>query len=789
MSASRSNGFVHEQTPARPSEPQELGRYLLLERIGGGGMAEIFRGTTIGADNFRRNVVIKRMLPELTNDETFMKMFVDEANICAQLNHPNIVHVHELGVHLGQYFMVMEEINGVDLGRAMKYLTDHGLGVPPCIVADIGRQLTRGLSYAHSMSVDGTPMRIVHRDITPTNVMIASTGVIKILDFGIARAAEAFRIGRTSAGEIKGKCAYLSPEQLALAPIDHRVDIFAAGVLLHELLLGRRLFKAETPWATIQAVSEMPIPRPSQVDHRIPVQLEEIVLKMLARNPAERYQEAGQIADALDAFLVKQQYQSHELLTFAMDICQAVQPPRRPAPAVGTPARIAVKANVSVVQAPQDTAATDGTAGEDGGNVLSASQVSMVLEEPVVAAPVEREKSGSLSSKPKERQLNSERRPSRRSGSSRIQTSAPVAPEVVEATGDAADLPFEVPPEAEDALEIAIAEAEAEAEREAADRARAAAAPSHEPSQISQVSELSQILPPFDDDAKTYVDPEPSMVMAAWGHTARLDLLKSFGPIPSEKELATAKPGKLGASAKDKGKDKSKDKSTAKDKDASAEKPPKRKYAAGIRAKDKDANQSDDVEKTEDIGPITRIIRNTLARRVLTGAILAHTLWITFGPQQPHGLMRSAAAVTTQAPAAEVPGPVTATPSEAAPPGRVPPPARGTAADQDGTSNRPSSREVAGAVEANPMDGVAGVPGTQPAAPPGERSPRGLPSPFPTNEAPAPTLGDLPAADTLPRAGEYDSDDLGMPPPPSPRSKPSTFKKVRHALPVDPFSE
>jgi serine/threonine protein kinase len=664
MSASRQSGFVHEQTPARV-QPQELGRYLLLERIGGGGMAEIFRGTTVGADNFRRNVVIKRMLPELSSDENFMKMFVDEANICAQLNHPNIVHVHELGVHEGQYFMVMEEINGVDLGRTMKYLTDHGLGVPPCIVADIGRQLTRGLSYAHSMSVDGTPMRIVHRDVTPTNVMIANTGVIKILDFGIARTAEAFRIGRTSVGEIKGKCAYLSPEQLALAPIDHRVDIFAAGVLLHELLLGRRLFKAETSWATIQAVSEMPIPRPSEVDHRIPAALEEIVLKMLARNPAERYQEAGQIADALDAFLVKQQYQSHELLTFAMDICQAIQPAKRSAPSVGTPARIAVKAVVSVVQAPRASVAADAASEND--DVLSPSQVSMVLEQPILAAPT----------------------------------------------------PATIPADAEPGEEPAGVDG---------DDIDVSAQDTDEPD--------SPFLPftPGEEEAATYVDPnlEPSMVIPAWGQTARLDLLKSFGPLPSEEELAkAAKPSKP---AKVK-------KSSPPDKRAKPAKSAKPAQPTATSESGEDGEESEDgeVEKTEDIGPITRIIRHhTITRRLVTAAVLAYTLWITFGPQQQLVASVAAASATPQA----APAPTIARQPDM--PGHV-------------ATDEPSL----------PV-------------------PAPVPAPVPP---PYPPANQLPPLDTAPRAGDYDDDDFPQTSDPAPRSKTNTFKKVRHALPVDPFTD
>ncbi|HEY0714301.1 MAG TPA: hypothetical protein VGF45_16585, partial [Polyangia bacterium] len=460
-----------------------------------------------------------------------------------------------------------------------------------------------------------------------------------------------------------------------------------------------------------------------------------------------------------------------------MDICQAVQPPRRSAPVVGTPARIPVKANVSVVQAPE--ASREPTEGSDG--VLSPSQVSMVLEEPSPAESSRRDKggdtngdkssdkSGSPSGKPNERQLNSSRRVSRRSGSSRIVGSSAM-PVVTDSDDEFSSAqPF---PQDDDGT----VDNDQQQDDEAA---------------VEADSPFLPFGPAEDSKGKTYVDPnlEPSMIFAAsGGHTARLDLLKSFGPIPSEDELARpAAKGKAGKSKKPTKAEKTGKTSKA---DRLGKAMAKRKAAKADVEDDGDDVAS---EKTEDIGPITRIIRNTLARRVLTAAVFAHTLWAAFGPQQTHGVPLAAASNTTTpaGPGAVNPAltpEATTTPQRRVPqalpgqamPGQAYAPPPGVPGNEAGLGANPPGQEMPGAV-ASPNDWTGAEP------PQGED--RGGANPTRArNGAVPPAMNQLPPLDTAPRAGEYDTDEFAEPTVPPPR-KPSLLKKVRHALPVDPFTD
>jgi serine/threonine protein kinase len=281
-------------------EPIQFGKYSLFERIGRGGMAEVFKGRIQGPAGFERVFVVKRILPHLSDDATFIRMFVEEAKLSARLNHPNIVHIFELGAVEGEYFISMEYIRGHDLSETMRAIWKQ-LGPPrPELVAYIGREACRGLAYAHGLTDEtGKPLGMIHRDVSPSNVMLSYEGAVKLLDFGIAKA-----LGDTSeatkSGTMKGKYAYMAPEQTEGDNVDHRSDIFACGIVLHEVLTGRRLFKGTNDVQTIERVRACQVPPPSAQNPAVPPALDAIVLKALARNPAQRWQSAADMADALD---------------------------------------------------------------------------------------------------------------------------------------------------------------------------------------------------------------------------------------------------------------------------------------------------------------------------------------------------------------------------------------------------------------------------------------------------------------------------------------------------------
>jgi serine/threonine protein kinase len=301
-------------------EPIQFGKYSLFERIGRGGMAEVFKGRIQGPAGFERTFVVKRILPHLSDDQAFIKMFVEEAKLSARLNHPNIVHIFELGAVEGEYFISMEYIRGHDLSETMRAIWKT-MGPPrPEMVAYIGREACRGLAYAHSLTDDmGRPLGMIHRDVSPSNVMLSYEGVVKLLDFGIAKAlgdtAEA-----TKSGTMKGKYAYMAPEQTDGDNVDHRSDIFACGIVLHEVLTGRRLFKGQNDVQTIERVRRCEVPPPSLQNAAVPPALDAIVLRALARNPNNRWQSASDMADALDDVVHAARFQPTHLAQLLYDL-------------------------------------------------------------------------------------------------------------------------------------------------------------------------------------------------------------------------------------------------------------------------------------------------------------------------------------------------------------------------------------------------------------------------------------------------------------------------------------
>jgi serine/threonine-protein kinase len=281
-------------------EPIQFGKYTLFERIGRGGMADVYKGRVSGPEGFERTFVVKRILPHLSDDATFIKMFVEEAKLSARLAHPNIVQIFELGAVDGEYFISMEYIRGRDLSETMRAIW-KAMGPPrPELVAYIGREACRALSYAHSLADErGRPLGMIHRDVSPSNIMMSYEGAVKLLDFGIAKAlGEAPET--TKSGTMKGKYAYMAPEQTEGDDVDHRIDIFSCGIVLHEVLTGRRLFKGQNDVLTIERVRRCDVPPPSQQNPMVPPELDAIVLRALARDRDKRWATAADMADALD---------------------------------------------------------------------------------------------------------------------------------------------------------------------------------------------------------------------------------------------------------------------------------------------------------------------------------------------------------------------------------------------------------------------------------------------------------------------------------------------------------
>ncbi|QRN99801.1 protein kinase [Archangium violaceum] len=284
-------------------QPIPFGKYLLLDRINIGGMAEVWRGKMFGAGGFERLVAIKRILPNIAEDDEFISMFIDEAKISVQLNHANVAQIYELGQISNSYFIAMEYIPGKDMRAIFDRCRKKGEPAPVPLVAFVVAKMCEGLDYAHRKKDNlGRDLNIVHRDISPQNVLLSFEGEVKVIDFGIAKAAG--KATKTQAGILKGKFGYMSPEQIRGMPLDRRSDIFAIGVCLYEMLTGERLFVGDSDFSVLEKVRKAEVPPPSTYNRRIPEALEKIVLKALARDVDERYQYANELGDDLQRFLI-----------------------------------------------------------------------------------------------------------------------------------------------------------------------------------------------------------------------------------------------------------------------------------------------------------------------------------------------------------------------------------------------------------------------------------------------------------------------------------------------------
>jgi serine/threonine protein kinase len=303
------------------SKPIPFGKYYLLDRIAAGGMAEVFRAKAFGVEGFERIVAVKRILPSIAADTDFITMFIDEAKLAVQLNHANIAQIFDLGKVGDSYFIALEYVHGKDvraLFDRLFELDERALVELPCYVA---MRICEGLDYAHhKRDASGRPLELVHRDVSPQNMLISFDGDVKLIDFGIAKAAG--KEGRTRAGILKGKFGYLSPEQVLGAEVDLRSDIFGVGIVLHELLTGQRLFVGDSEFSTIEKVRSAEITPPHLINPDVTEGLSRIVMKALSRNPNKRYQTARELQDDLQRFLREQEepFTRRELSAFMCDL-------------------------------------------------------------------------------------------------------------------------------------------------------------------------------------------------------------------------------------------------------------------------------------------------------------------------------------------------------------------------------------------------------------------------------------------------------------------------------------
>ncbi|HVY29172.1 MAG TPA: serine/threonine-protein kinase [Polyangiaceae bacterium] len=279
-------------------------RYQVIERIAAGGMAEVYRGESAGIEGFRKKVAIKRVLPKLSQNREFIHMFLDEARLCAYLSHSKCVQVFDIGQAAGAHFIVMEFVDGADLQGVLEYLQRHEQQMPVELACLIAMNVCEGLAYAHDACDHlGQPLGIVHRDISPHNVLMTRYGEVKLVDFGLAKASS--HLTAEEEDIVKGKFGYLAPEVTLGQGADRRVDIFAAGILLWEMLAGRRLFKGETDLETFKQVQAANIPDMRQIRSDVSDDVAYVLAKSLARDRDQRYAQAGDFAKDLSLVLTR----------------------------------------------------------------------------------------------------------------------------------------------------------------------------------------------------------------------------------------------------------------------------------------------------------------------------------------------------------------------------------------------------------------------------------------------------------------------------------------------------
>jgi serine/threonine-protein kinase len=303
---------------------EPFGSYLLLEKLAMGGMAEIFLSKSAGAHGIGKFVAIKRILPQYSANEEFIKMFTEEAKLCMNLSHSNIAKIHEFGVQNSQFYIAMELITGRNLRQILSRLNKEGrpgLAVDQC--AFIAKEIAAGLDYAHRCldNSSGKPLNIIHRDMSPQNVMISFDGEVKVVDFGIAK-ADKDEGEATKAGTLKGKFSYMSPEQAGGEALDIRTDVFSLGIVLWEILANKRLFASNNEMTTLKKIRECKIPPISKINPKVPEELERIVNIALAKNADNRYQTCAEFYKDLNRFLNRfyPDFSSHDFSVYVKSL-------------------------------------------------------------------------------------------------------------------------------------------------------------------------------------------------------------------------------------------------------------------------------------------------------------------------------------------------------------------------------------------------------------------------------------------------------------------------------------
>jgi serine/threonine protein kinase len=294
-------------------------RYRVIDRLEAGGMAEVFRGEAVSVQGFKKQVAIKRVLPHLAQNKSFIRMFLDEARLGARLNHANIVTVFDIGAADNTYFIVMEFVDGANLKALLETLKKLGRRPGVKEMLHIGMEVCKGLSFAHDLRDDnGTLLNIVHRDISPPNILITKGGEVKVTDFGLAKATT--QLEKTDPGVVKGKFSYLSPEAAMGQEVDARADLFAVGIVIWEALAGRRLFLGESDYETVKRVQKADVPSLRNFNNEIDEELDRLLLKSMARDRNQRFQTAHEMGDAIADYLFR-----HQMKVTSYDVGRMVQ--------------------------------------------------------------------------------------------------------------------------------------------------------------------------------------------------------------------------------------------------------------------------------------------------------------------------------------------------------------------------------------------------------------------------------------------------------------------------------
>ena len=369
-------------TEAAPAGPVTFGRYTLLERLAVGGMAEVFRAKISSSHGFQKILVIKRILPHLAADPGFVAMFIDEAKLTAQLTHPKIVQILDFGEVNGHYFTALEFIDGFDALGLLRIAAQKRTRIPTQLAVFIVAEILEALDYAHNArDLEGKSLQIVHRDISPSNIFISKRGDVKLGDFGIAHAKR--RESKTQAGTLKGKYGYMSPEQVVGRPIDNRSDLFAVGVVLAELLTGRRLFSAPADLDVLLKVRDVHLDRLDKYGKEIPPALDRIVRRALKKDPAERPQSASELHEELENYLFTagQRVGPNDLRVFSGTLLDAdpqtaanlLQTARRADKAPPLAEAVPAASKVAAPAVSETTNQGEGGGGDDGRGAVTAA--------------------------------------------------------------------------------------------------------------------------------------------------------------------------------------------------------------------------------------------------------------------------------------------------------------------------------------------------------------------------------------------------------------------------------